>query len=101
MYQDTAQDVGFRPLNEARPAPSDGLTSACDKINALTNHIYQINESVTDHADRILGGRPGSDEKPAPSPVRSGALGALHDHIDRLEAAVQRLDEQSRRFNAV
>lgn len=101
MYQDTAQDVGFRPLNEERPVPSDGLISAIQRLDAMTNHAHQINAGVAEHADRILGGHPEGAEKPAPSPVRSGALGGLHDQIDRLEAALQRLDQQGRRFNAI
>lgn len=104
MYQDTAPgvgSVGWAQPTEGSVAPSDGLISAVQRIDALTNHGHQINAAVSDHADRILGGRPEVDEKPAPSPVRSGALGALHDHIDRLETMLQRIDQQSRRFNSI
>jgi len=101
MYQDTAPGTDFRALNEASPVPSEGLISALQRVDAMTNHAYQITVAVAEHGDRILGGHPDAAEKSAPCPVRSGALGGLHDQIDRLEAALQRLDQQSRRFNAI
>jgi len=102
MYQETdAVRGGWAQPATDMPSSPDGLVSALQRIDALINHTYQISHGITERADHILGSRPEADSKQAPSPVRGGALGGLHDQIDRLETAMQRLDEQSRRFNAI
>lgn len=101
MYNETAQSRDWTQPIEASPTPPDGLVAANQKLDALTNHAYQITHIICEHADRILGARPETEGKVGPSPIRGGALGSLHDHLDRLETALQRLDEQSRRFSAV
>lgn len=83
------------------PFPSEGLKSASQKIAEITNQAFKIGQTISDHADRILGSRPEAEKEGYASPVRIGALGEIHAQIDQLGSAIIVLHEQTERLNAI
>lgn len=85
--------------NVARSQPAS--ERAHDDVQGAVARVHKAIESVRNFTTRQLGERCETSDKLKDQPGRSGAMGALQDRIDQLNASLSTLESELDRLNHI